>query len=142
MEGALLHEIRYHEREVMQDLRWLVADAPYLEAQCRECGNSAERVGHHRVLPKAAARYCMHWGVWLQEVLLDRSGRYNVRSCTLRNDSLSPWAQELASKIVMQCYRKDSEAGLSMRAGWLDLWALVQESRLSMVLDSIIEEAS
>jgi len=132
--GAWLHRVDVAAEADVLDLRWL-CEVPYLEQQCSECRRCGS--GEHR-LAVDAAQYMVHWGVHLQEALLDRCSRgHIVRSVELQDDGLPLWSKELARKVVLQCYRRREKGRHVAEASWLDLWALVQEWRLRRVLDRL-----
>ena len=121
--GKVLHCIQVERGDAM-DLRWLCDETPHIHSQCRTCR-----------LPDDAASYCLKWGIWLQEVLVDRcSIRHQVRTVRLLETSIPEWAQTLSSEVVYQSYRRDRVEG---QAQWVDVWALIQEYRLRRVLRSL-----
>jgi hypothetical protein len=142
--GALLHRVFLDEEAAKQavDLRWLLHDAPHLDAQCRECRNNAVGRGldEGRTLPSNGAAYCRKWGVWLQEVLLPRHcpGSLRVASAELPEQAFPQWAQQLATDVVLTCYRRQEAP--TARASWRDLWALMQERRLRRLLRRLLRE--
>ena len=138
----LLHRISVQNASVALDLRYLVYDTPHLDDQCTECRKDALERGirEDRILPVNGGGYCRKWGVWLQEVLLPRycPGGYVVYTKALTEDSLPPWAYQLATAVVRNIYRRREEP--LARASWRDIWALVQERRLRRLLMDLYRE--
>lgn len=125
--GSTVHVIDVLRADAVLDLRWSHHDAESLEAQCQGCCG----------LPSGAASYCRKWGVYLQEVLLDRSAfsvAFSVRTHTLAE--VPTWAMELATTVALQGYRREVAP---MQADWIDVWVLVQEFRLRRCLRQLLK---
>jgi hypothetical protein len=101
--GQWLHRVDLARRHTDSlDLRWLMEDAPHLRAQCAECRKEAG--DDPNALPVDASGYLVHWGISLQEVLLDRCSRnHEVSSVILHQTSIPDWASSLAAKVVIDC---------------------------------------
>jgi hypothetical protein len=61
-----------------------------------------------------------------------------VHTKALTEDSLPPWAYQLAAAVVHTVYRRREEP--VARASWRDLWAFVQERRLRRLLMNLYRE--
>lgn len=122
--GMMLHRIEAHSDDFL-DLRYIATDAPWMFHQCRRCR-----------LPHDGAAYCIGWGRWLQEVVLDRcSKRTYVRSVLLEKGMIPEWAVQLAIQVNSIAYRREVPTGT---ADWIDVWAAFQELRLSLVLRRLV----
>ena len=121
------------------DLRWLALDVPFLDDQCSSCRacNGAD------VLDAEAAGYTRQWGVWLQEVLLDRRQlRQTVVELCDGRMRLPPLQDyELALRVAKDCYRR-GEARFFMRGwpAWEDWTAPVFERCLDRRLCALLEQ--
>ena len=121
--GLVLHRVEPHADDIL-DLRYVATDTPWSWALGRSCH-----------LPHDAADYCVNWGRWLQEVLLDRCSRQTVvHSVLLQEGSVPEWAVELAIRVCTEAYRREMP---SNEADWTDVWAAVQEVRLARVLRAL-----
>lgn len=139
--SVTVHSIQLDESADPQDLRYLILEAPALLDQCLACGDAARRDSCTRVLPEDSAFYCMRWGIWLQEVLLDRCCRlHSVKTRLISAADIPDWASDLATAVVMRCYRR--HAGQTPEVGWLDVWAMVQEWRLERMLRTVMRKVT
>ena len=126
-DGWKLHRLRVNPENTV-DLRWLHVDVPFLEAQCRAC---------YLEDPDDQAAYSLKWGVELQEVLVDRCSlqSHHFETVPIVTGMFPQWAIDLAFDVNLLCYRrKDRTPG---RFELIDLWALVSEWRLRMMLRGV-----
>ena len=121
-QGGYLHRITLDRRGDATDLRWLIHEAPHLDHQCRACH-----------LPQDDAWYCRNWGIWLQEILVDRCNVHprSARSTYIAAESMPLWVTDLAWQVADVYRREDRVDG---RFKMADVWACVQEFRLTLYL--------